>query len=250
MQRLLQAFHWRQFYIQHFNIQHFQCWWWRRSSEQVSLSLPWYFLLLTCLCLKLGRTCEDAPPKEDPTLVDFKIISFDCPDCMERDWRLIINVHGKFLKLVNLISKYILSQLQAPLLTPLWWSFPGLAWLWSSLDSMSSSPYSLSQTMAALFGPFGWSQEPIPGTGFCKASPQPQSGLTRGMRSTLGQQQRIWDVSLAQSSGSRKYKQHKDRLSVRIPKNISQFSHLSSGKNSRTPHSSVCFNSKNICLVS
>merc|ERR1719234_231125 len=42
----------------------------------------------------VNRTCEDAPPKEDPTLVDFKIISFDCPDCMDRDWRSIINVHG------------------------------------------------------------------------------------------------------------------------------------------------------------
>merc|ERR1712032_214023 len=41
-----------------------------------------------------NRTSKDEPWEEDPTLVDFKIISFDCPDCMERDWRSIINVHG------------------------------------------------------------------------------------------------------------------------------------------------------------
>lgn len=54
------------------------------------------------LSLKFGRTSKDEPWEEDPTLVDFKIISFDCPDCMERDWRSIINVHGKFLQIENL----------------------------------------------------------------------------------------------------------------------------------------------------
>ena len=31
--------------------------------------------------------------------MDFKIISFDCPDCISRDWRSIINVQGKFLQI-------------------------------------------------------------------------------------------------------------------------------------------------------
>ena len=55
--------------------------------------------MLRCLCLKLGRTFEAEPWEEDPTLVDFKIISFDCPDCIHGEWRSIINVHGKFLQI-------------------------------------------------------------------------------------------------------------------------------------------------------
>ena len=41
--------------------------------------------------------------------MDFKIISFDCPDCISRDWRSIINVHGKFLQIANFTIQSLTS---------------------------------------------------------------------------------------------------------------------------------------------
>ena len=64
--------------------------------------LPLIFFLIQ-LCRKCARASEDGPWEEDRTLVDFKIVSFNCPDCMERDWKSIINVHGKFPQIAFLI---------------------------------------------------------------------------------------------------------------------------------------------------
>ena len=42
--------------------------------------------------------------------MDFKIISFDCPDCISRNWRSIINVHGKFLQISNFTIQSLTSS--------------------------------------------------------------------------------------------------------------------------------------------
>ena len=86
------------------------------SSESISSLFYIYCqnILWRYSCLKFDRTSEDQLWEEDPTLVDFKIISFDFKE------GAINNVHGKFLQIPILtILSHVCNKIpQAPPPTP------------------------------------------------------------------------------------------------------------------------------------
>ena len=136
---------------------------------------------------------------DDELWEDFKIVSFDCPNCTNSKWTSIINVQGKFQSaLFILCGPAIIVQYQAPRPIPRGWSSPTLAWLRNSVDSTSSSRSTLApKCFARQNTPMDCWREML----------QLRFGLTRVIRSTSRRSLRMSTMFLAPPLGSRSYKQ-------------------------------------------
>ena len=152
----------------------------------------WDALYVYCLCRIFSSVGDDE------LWEDFKIVSFDCPNCTNSKWTSIINVQGKFQSVLFILGDPAIVQYQAPRPIPRGWSFPTLAWLRNSVDSTSSSRSTLAPKCFARQNTLmdSW-----------REMLQSRFGLTRVIRSTSRRSLRISTMFRAPPLGSKSYKQ-------------------------------------------
>ena len=157
-------------------------------------TIKWRYWDTLCICC----LCRIFSSADDELWEDFKIVSFDCPNCTNSKWTSIINVQGKFQSALFILGDPAILQYQAPRPIPRGWSSPTMAWLRNSVDSTSSSRSTLAPKCFARQNTLmdSW-----------REMLQSRFGLTRVIRSTSRRSLRISTMFPAPPLGSKSYKQ-------------------------------------------